>query len=57
MHCGQQSFPAVVQQSDWDIPLPAGTGDAEYLQVGSQQKFWAQELLCTLQAGAMMPKQ
>ncbi|WIA16516.1 hypothetical protein OEZ85_013194 [Tetradesmus obliquus] len=33
MHCGQQSFPAVVQQSDWDIPLPAGTGDAEYLQV------------------------
>jgi acetoin utilization deacetylase AcuC-like enzyme len=35
IHCGQQSFPAVVQQSDWDIPLPAGTTDAEYLQVRS----------------------
>lgn len=34
MHCGVQTFPAVVQQSDWDIPLPAGTWDQEYLQVG-----------------------
>jgi acetoin utilization deacetylase AcuC-like enzyme len=33
IHCGQQSFPAEVQQSDWDIPLPAGTTDAEYMQV------------------------
>lgn len=34
MHCGAQTFPTVVQQSDWDIALPAGTQDSEYLQVG-----------------------
>lgn len=34
VHCGAQTFPAVVQQSDWDIALPEGTGDQEYLQVG-----------------------
>lgn len=33
MHCGDQTFPTVVQQSDWDVPLPAGTGDEQYLQV------------------------
>lgn len=33
MHCSEQSFPAVIQQSDWDIGLPAGTTDQEYLQV------------------------
>lgn len=33
MHCGDQPFPAVVQQSDWDIALPAGTCDDEYLRV------------------------
>jgi hypothetical protein len=33
MHCGDQTFPTEVQQSDWDIPLTAGTGDDEYLQV------------------------
>eukprot|EP00775_Hariotina_reticulata_P012475 gene12475-12609_t len=33
MHCSQQSFPAVQQHSDWDIGLPAGTTDSQYLQV------------------------
>ena len=33
MHCAEQGFPAVLQQSDLDIPLPAGMGDQEYLKV------------------------
>ncbi|KAF8065528.1 hypothetical protein HT031_003129 [Scenedesmus sp. PABB004] len=33
IHCMDQPFPRVVQASDWDIGLPAGTGDAEYLRV------------------------
>lgn len=33
MHCGDQTFPTVVQQSDWDIALPASTQDEEYLKV------------------------
>jgi hypothetical protein len=33
MHCGDQTFPTLVQQSDWDISLPAGTLDHEYLKV------------------------
>ncbi|KAI8469884.1 MAG: Arginase/deacetylase [Monoraphidium minutum] len=32
MHCGDQGFPAQLQQSDLDIALPAGTGDEEYLE-------------------------
>eukprot|EP00879_Flechtneria_rotunda_P024832 GHRR01026350.1.p1 GENE.GHRR01026350.1~~GHRR01026350.1.p1 ORF type:complete len:210 (+),score=54.97 GHRR01026350.1:867-1496(+) len=33
IHCNDQTFPTTVQQSDWDIGLPAGTTDSEYLQV------------------------
>lgn len=32
LHC-QQNFPARKAESDWDIPLPRGLGDAAYLQV------------------------
>ncbi|WP_109513963.1 histone deacetylase [Pseudomonas ovata] len=32
LHC-EKNFPARKAQSDWDIPLPMGMGDAEYLQV------------------------
>ncbi|MCQ4348307.1 histone deacetylase [Pseudomonas stutzeri] len=31
LHC-EQNFPPRKAHSDWDIPLPAGTGDAAYLQ-------------------------
>jgi len=44
MHCGDQTFPAVVQQSDWDIAFPAATGDEEYLQV---------RLVCWAAAGTL----
>jgi hypothetical protein len=40
MHCGDQTFPTVVQQSDWDVPLPAGTGDEQYLQVTERGVSW-----------------
>ena len=33
MHCGAQSFPRDPQPSDLDLPLPAGTDDADYMQV------------------------
>jgi len=33
MHCKDQSFPSVYQESDLDIGLPAGTEDDEYLRV------------------------
>ncbi|MBD8576384.1 histone deacetylase [Pseudomonas syringae] len=32
LHC-EKNFPARKAQSDWDIPLPMGMGDADYLQV------------------------
>jgi acetoin utilization deacetylase AcuC-like enzyme len=32
LHC-EQNFPAHKAQSDWDIPLPKGLGDADYLRV------------------------
>jgi len=32
LHC-EQNFPAHKAQSDWDIPLPKGLGDADYLKV------------------------
>ncbi|WNW12001.1 histone deacetylase [Pseudomonas sp. DTU_2021_1001937_2_SI_NGA_ILE_001] len=32
LHC-ERNFPARKAQSDWDIPLPMGMGDADYLQV------------------------
>ena len=32
MHCRDQGFPSQPEQSDLDIALPAGTGDAEYLE-------------------------
>eukprot|EP00884_Botryococcus_braunii_P009578 jgi/Botrbrau1/18621/Bobra.0367s0059.2 len=32
VHCGEQSFPHVLQTSDFDVPLPAGTTDSEYLR-------------------------
>ncbi|WP_457788987.1 histone deacetylase family protein [Pseudomonas sp. PL-6] len=32
LHCAQ-NFPARKAQSDWDIPLPRGMGDADYLRV------------------------
>jgi acetoin utilization deacetylase AcuC-like enzyme len=32
LHC-QQNFPARKAESDWDIPLPRGMGDADYLKV------------------------
>jgi len=35
MH-GAKNFPFRKQQSDWDIPLPNGTGDAEYLTILAQ---------------------
>lgn len=40
VHCGDQTFPTVVQQSDWDVALPAGTGDDEYLQVIDRGWCW-----------------
>lgn len=33
VHCCEQSFPHVLQRSDLDVPLPAGTTDVEYLKV------------------------
>ena len=30
MHCAAQSFPSIRPPSDLDVPLPAGTGDADY---------------------------
>ena len=33
MHCKDQSFPSVYQESDLDIGLPAGTENVEYLRV------------------------
>ncbi|WP_459207776.1 histone deacetylase family protein [Pseudomonas sp. MLB6B] len=35
LHC-EQNFPARKADSDWDIPLPRGMGDAAYLQVVEQ---------------------
>jgi len=32
LHC-EKNFPARKAQSDWDIPLPIGMGDADYLNV------------------------
>lgn len=32
LHC-EQNFPARKAQSDWDLPLPRGMADADYLQV------------------------
>jgi len=32
LHC-EKNFPARKAQSDWDIPLPMGMGDADYLKV------------------------
>jgi acetoin utilization deacetylase AcuC-like enzyme len=32
LHCAQ-NFPARKAESDWDIPLPRGMGDADYLRV------------------------
>jgi len=32
LHC-EKNFPARKAHSDWDIPLPMGMGDADYLQV------------------------
>ncbi|UTW06615.1 histone deacetylase family protein [Pseudomonas benzenivorans] len=32
LHC-EQNFPARKARSDWDIPLPRGMGDADYLKV------------------------
>jgi acetoin utilization deacetylase AcuC-like enzyme len=32
LHC-EQNFPARKAQSDWDIPLPRGMGDEDYLKV------------------------
>ncbi|MNZ21174.1 Acetoin utilization protein AcuC [compost metagenome] len=32
LHC-EKNFPARKAESDWDIPLPMGMGDADYLQV------------------------
>jgi acetoin utilization deacetylase AcuC-like enzyme len=32
LHC-EQNFPARKAESDWDIPLPRGMGDADYLKV------------------------
>lgn len=32
LHC-EQNFPTRKAQSDWDIPLPKGMGDADYLKV------------------------
>lgn len=32
LHC-EQNFPTRKAQSDWDIPLPRGMGDADYLKV------------------------
>ena len=32
LHC-EKNFPARKAESDWDIPLPKGMGDADYLQV------------------------
>ena len=34
LHC-EKNFPARKAQSDWDIPLPMGMGDADYLQAWS----------------------
>jgi acetoin utilization deacetylase AcuC-like enzyme len=39
MHCKDQSFPAQLERSDLDIALPAGTGDAEYLEVWGRPPF------------------
>lgn len=54
LHCRDQTFPTVVQQSDWDIGLPAGTTDQEYIQVNPLQlqakenKIWLmQQVGCT----------
>jgi acetoin utilization deacetylase AcuC-like enzyme len=35
MHCKEQPFPLVVQESDFDVGLAAGTADAEYLRVST----------------------
>jgi hypothetical protein len=35
MHCGDQSFPRTLMHSNVDVALPAGTGDAAYMQVSS----------------------
>ena len=32
LHC-EKNFPARKAESDWDIPLPNGMGDADYLKV------------------------
>ncbi len=32
MH-GRKNFPFRKQQSDWDLPLPDGTGDSDYLRI------------------------
>ncbi|MNE76929.1 Histone deacetylase-like amidohydrolase [compost metagenome] len=32
LHC-EKNFPARKAKSDWDIPLPMGMGDADYLKV------------------------
>ncbi len=32
LHC-EKNFPARKAESDWDIPLPKGMGDADYLKV------------------------
>lgn len=35
VHCAAQPFPHRLQTSDFDVALPAGTTDSEYLRVWS----------------------
>ena len=47
LHC-EKNFPARKAQSDWDIGLPMGMGDAEYLQVVDEALNYLLPLLINL---------
>jgi hypothetical protein len=55
LHCEAQAFPSITHMSDLDVPLPAGTTDAQYMKVTSVLCLLYHLALCTLLELRVLP--